>query len=733
MKTIKKIVIYGTKEDPRARVYSTDVDIVYRENCFDNGSVKEAINRLLEQRGLDENSLKKLIDNETIIFENNESLAAVKVKYDRKMTEEAANNYYHEAETIDPVSYDPQIEDPELEDEVEKIIDEEFDNIERKNNQTAVNFLIGATIFATAATLIYSISSCNLKTKTGTMTSSNITSISTETDDYTDTSIVNINSANTNITNDEYDNYTFAQLLDVTSNEFQKSSMINLSSTINGFNGVFADAYVEKGNDIRAALTIDEVSSLQHAYNNYSKKEIKSYFNGSEINAIDLSNDYKDASLELMDAYVIENSKNPVDMSILIDNSEGKDFYNKYHDLFLRAKEATGNERIKLINEFYKAVRKDFPITKDVRTTGTMHSDERKSIKDYKLSVAPIVAAADIIFANDKVDRLSKEEIAFFNDIGLCNYADDKFEKIETIMLSSEEDNTNPLWEQYRNAIIDVLLNRNQYVTDNEHRELANLRLFKKIVNPSYDDTNTASSNNTYVKKKTWTDKKIVRKTKTTKKSVSDKDVPADAKKKAKDDVDKKIKDDNDAAKKKGIKDANDNAKKMQDDADKDGDDIKKKIDDDDKKRQNKIDDANKKIDNGDKVNQTDLGDDVNVDDPYVDDNGDIDNSVKNITTDPSGADQDLPDPDDTDDDFNKRTQSDDTTQTTNDDDSKQTTATSSDDKSSDNGDYYTRYDKKYTSYDADGNPISEEKLVELYIEILAQEASREIEKVYVK
>ena len=71
--------------------------------------------------------------------------------------------------------------------------------------------------------------------------------------------------------------------------------MINISSSLNGFNKVFADNYVESGHDIKAALSFDEVVALQQAYNNYSSDEIRAYFNGYEVDAVYMSNAYKSA------------------------------------------------------------------------------------------------------------------------------------------------------------------------------------------------------------------------------------------------------------------------------------------------------------------------------------------------------------------------------------------------------------------------------------------------------
>ena len=63
---------------------------------------------------------------------------------------------------------------------------------------------------------------------------------------------------------------------------------------------------------------------------------------------------------------------------------------------------------------------------------------------------------------------------------------------------------------------------------------------------------------------------------------------------------------------------------------------------------QDKIDDANDKIENGDKVNEDDFGDhNVEFDDEHSNENGDLDESIKDITTSPENdkTNEELPDP----------------------------------------------------------------------------------------
>ena len=542
--------------------------------------------------------------------------------------------------------YDDSIEDNELylqeDSKFTKFISKIKEKTKEKvnNNSKAIKAIAG--VLAVTVGFLgcnYLLKRCSKK---GEITNSNITDVTTDLT-YNETTKDDVSTSYIVQSNDFYDDYTLSELLDVTNNSFQKSSMINVSSALNGFNGYFAKNYLESGHDIKAALSFDEIVALQQAYNNYSKDEVKAYFNGHEVNASEMSNNYKSASLQLMGAYIIEDKENPVDMSILIDSQEGRDYYNKYHSMFIAAKYAEGEEQIKLVNEFYDSIRRDFPITEDARTEGISHSESYSKLKDYQLSIIPMIDAAEMIFQNlgneiEDLNTLPQVEISFLNDLSLCNHVDDTFERIETIMLGAYEDDKNPLFDQYRNAIITDLVTSNDYVIDDEHRELSNLRRFQQIVNnaPLCKHRNgeyngELSANENY------------------KSSIEPVDIPIDKQK----EVDEKTSQENDNEKRKAEAEAERERQRQQQEEDKNKKDIQKDIEEDNKKTQKDIDNANNQINSNNEdtnksndkpVNEKDINN-VDISDEYTDKDGNINDSVKNITTDGDGYEEDLPDP----------------------------------------------------------------------------------------
>ncbi len=450
--------------------------------------------------------------------------------------------------------------------------------------------------------------------------------------------------------NKYYDDYTFNQLIEVTEDKTQKRVMTKANKLLEKFNIKFASKYNKS--KIKPALSFYEIVALQNAYNDYSKEDIASIYNGEDVLRNDLSNDYKEASLQLMGAYIIETKDNPVDISDTLDTQKGKEFWDKYHNLFVRAKNATGNKQLELVKEFYNNVKKDFPVTVKRRTEGISHREDHNSIESYKLSVAPIIAAAEMIFQKLDVDyTLKNSEVHFLNDIGLCDYAEEKFERIEIITLSSETNKKSPLYDQYKEVVENELIDKDSYGIKDKLRELSKLEEFRLAVNGRFHEVATGSYKKT---------SKTVKNTSTTyseKTSTRNIPIPKSEKKK----IDNQIEKENAEAKKKGLKKAEENRKKMQAKENKNAKKVRESVKKDAKDMQDKIDQANNKINNGGTVNEKDFKNhNVDFDDKYSDSNGNLDKSVGEITTDGSNdkTNEPLPNPNKTGASFDSRAQS---------------------------------------------------------------------------
>ncbi len=469
--------------------------------------------------------------------------------------------------------------------------------------------------------------------------------------------------------NDYYDDYSYVDLLKVNTNSAQRNAMQKINWAFTKFNNIFANSHVEEGKNIKAALSWIEMNSLQQAYNEYSTEDIKAIFNGSVIKANEFSQAYKNANLQLMGAHVIETRQNPVDLSILINSEEGKAFYRKYHEMFLQIKEAEGQDKIDKVNAWRQSLLEDFPISDDVREVGIAHSDSRL-IEPYKLSIVPMVSAVEIMYQNLATDNtLSEKTINYFNDTGLCNLADDTFERIERITEVVTEDNTQPLYVQYESAITSELEAENNYNIADADRELTQLDAFQEAVN-KHNHNDIEESSSTYVENTsevytttkthtvTTTDKK--QKKEKTKTSDRDEAIEKSSKEeveKAEEKVDQEIAKENEEAKETAETQAEEKRKELQSEADEHTKQVEEQVAQDAQDLQEDINKANDKIaqNNSDTdntndvpVNEQDFGDhNVDFDENYSDEYGNLDDSVKDLTTDSTKdqSNEPLPDP----------------------------------------------------------------------------------------
>ena len=460
----------------------------------------------------------------------------------------------------------------------------------------------------------------------------------------------NINNVQTD--NQNQQDAAFLALLNKTTNKDQKAAMQHMNTAIDSFNRDFASHYIEEGKNVKAALTWDEVMALNLAYNDYSKDQIKAMFNGSEVNSEAMSQAYKNATLQLMGAYVISTREHPVNIEAFLTNPEHHAFAAKYSDLFYKMKETTGDAQVAAINAFYQEIHKDFPISAEKREEGISHRDERAKVEAYKAVVVPMLSAAEIMFQNvSNVDRtLSDKAIAYFNDIGFCNIVDEKFERAETITLTVETDEKNPTYEKYQATKNLELIYEGNNVTIDSARDLSQLAAFQKWVNGHFEITDKGFTGTIIPNPTTSTSTK----TESTTTITGDRNEAVnkageDAVKKAESAVDADLAAQNEAAKKAAEEAAKKESEKAQNEANQHNQNV-----------QNQINDANNTINNGGTVNEDDFGGNVDFDDEHTDENGNLNDSVTDVTTDGEGAktENDLPDPNETGRDFDNNANS---------------------------------------------------------------------------
>ncbi len=447
----------------------------------------------------------------------------------------------------------------------------------------------------------------------------------------------------------------YNKLLKKTKNEDLKAIMTKQGQNLDMYNRDFAADYTEKDKNVKAALTWDEVIALNLAYNDYTPEQIRLMFNGSNVDSLALSNAYKNAQLQLMGAYVISDRDTPVNTAGFINSDEGQKFVQKYENLFYNCKEATGDARVEAVNNFYKELAKDFPINNNEREVGLSHADSRNKVKNYMAAVAPMVAASEIMWQNLAIDHtLSSKATAYFNDIGLCNIAEDAFKDAETITLTAEVNKKVPTYQEFMETKMTELAIEQNNVIDDAHRDLSKLAAFQEWVNGHFIFDQNGNNTGKIDRSSTYTDTKYG--STTTTHITSDRKTAVqkageDAVSRAEAAVNSQIDQENAANKAQAEADAERKRQELQSEADRNGSSLNNQVNQDNQDFQDQVNGANDQINNGGTVNEGDLGHGTDFDRDHSDGNGNLNGNVSGITPDGTGAvdsNTPLPDPNQT-------------------------------------------------------------------------------------
>ncbi len=462
-----------------------------------------------------------------------------------------------------------------------------------------------------------------------------------------------------------YEKSTYDELVEKSKNTSQKKEMAKTGSFIDHYNNTFADKHVEQDKNIRAALSWDEVIALDLAYNDFTPSQISEIFNSKNnydytIDSQKFTNNYKSAVLQLASAYVIENNNSKVSLDVLITDSKEKGFYTKYNEIFSKCKNSTGEQQVYYVNEFYKQLASDFPIEENNREVGMMHSESMNTIESYKLSIVPMVVASEMMFQNLNIDKtMSDKVIKYFNDLGLCNYVENKYEKYETTILTTEKGEYSPYYSTFKQKKEDELIKKGHYNLKDEQRDLSKLTEFQDIINGKkieiapgeyVAESYAENSKNYQTSKSSKSSKEVIsKKTTTSKKTTDNRDeaVQAAGEKavaEAESKVDETIRVENERRKTEAEEQAERERQRRQQEENQQATQKQEEASKENEKVSETIEDMNNKINQGETVNENDYGKNgngqnyVDFDSNHSDSNGNLDNSVKDITTDGTGA-----------------------------------------------------------------------------------------------
>lgn len=235
------------------------------------------------------------------------------------------------------------------------------------------------------------------------------------------------------VTSTQADHSNFASLLAQLKEGPKKDAMSAVQGNLKMFNDTLSGNIMKEGEDKRLAHSWEENMASYLAFNQFTEEELFQIFDTYKINADDLYDQLKLSNMKEMLYYARATESSG--RAMLIGSEEGKAFFNGYETLVLRYNKATAKEeKIELAKQFYAKVRADFPI-EDQDKEGFIHTE--KGYEDYAYAVTPMISAMEVMTRNIGVS-LTDKEVAYFNELGMCNFAQEKLENYENDLTSRQ-------------------------------------------------------------------------------------------------------------------------------------------------------------------------------------------------------------------------------------------------------------------------------------------------------
>ena len=249
------------------------------------------------------------------------------------------------------------------------------------------------------------------------------------------------------------------------------------------YNGVVSHQYYEEGKGA-LAHTWDEVEIQKLMFNDYNEQQLINIYGNYKIDRDKLFNDYLMYIKEETQAHIIQGNSLCKDM--LFESDEARFFYDKFESYVINYNRASNNDDKRLIaEEFFKTIRRKFDFD-DYDTT---------KIKSYYLSITPIVNAMNLICADKKDVILSEDELGYFNDMFFEDIVNNKINNIAAIVNSVNSDDDN--YQKLKEAAIEKLSDDKLYDIY-ENRDITDYAKYKKnIIDVKREEDKTNKEENT--------------------------------------------------------------------------------------------------------------------------------------------------------------------------------------------------------------------------------------------
>lgn len=223
------------------------------------------------------------------------------------------------------------------------------------------------------------------------------------------------------ISNSEHYNNAFDELLTKLQAGPKKDAVSATQKALKNFNDNLSGSIMREGEDKRLAHSWDENIAAYLAFNQFTDEELFQIFDTYKIDGNELYDQLKLGNMKEMLYYA--RATQPSGKADLIKSEEGKAFFNKYESLVLKFNTVESKEeKVTIAKQFYEMARADFPIKVEDKE-GFIHTE--KGYEDYSYAVTPMIAAMEVMTRNVGVS-LTNQEVQFFNELGMCNFADEK-------------------------------------------------------------------------------------------------------------------------------------------------------------------------------------------------------------------------------------------------------------------------------------------------------------------
>lgn len=204
--------------------------------------------------------------------------------------------------------------------------------------------------------------------------------------------------------NVDYSNKSVDEMIQVIPFEKAKKIQGNNWNYINRYNDYLANAYLEEGKTSRLAITYDEVSAEQVGYNidTLSRADMVELFGHYSITNLNFKENLTAGHYEDMLAYVV--SREPIDKSYLFETAEGREFNQKYASMIASIVNAKSEEeKLTGISTFRQSILDEM---------NTMDSEMKANgvVTSFKTSLTPIYEAAEFICERDALDSILEEK-----------------------------------------------------------------------------------------------------------------------------------------------------------------------------------------------------------------------------------------------------------------------------------------------------------------------------------